>query len=314
MQIQPYLPSPIYSLPDEDLIKCFSYLSLYDLPIVACVCKIWEQVSSDEHLWKPIAWERLTYLPLNELSTKTKVLNSIAPFCRATRLVFKNDLVDTPSAPSPLIELKLIETQLKTISKAEPFCLSQPNLDISEVIDKHIPQYQASLYRKKEFIDATFECLIRSSTHLEVTHINLINDLWKGLTPQCVERMNNMMHIGSLLSEYLSIYVKKPLATSIFYLCSGHVFIFWMETLAKTLDARIQYPEFIHGLIKKLEETEFLALFETSNFKKPVRVFADMNISLDPKIFDPASLTYQNYQTAFVLESYKNSLLAIRKS
>ena len=43
---------PISELPDHILRLCLEGLDASDLAVAACVCKQWQQITNEEHLWK----------------------------------------------------------------------------------------------------------------------------------------------------------------------------------------------------------------------------------------------------------------------
>lgn len=136
-------------------------------------------------------------------------------------------------------------------------------------VNYRIPLTQVLLIWGIPIDDDTFNALMKRDFFLSKLHSGKTSILEKS------------MESYSILPKYASTYLEKPPQGFISPLCHAYAYISWM----KSLDLDIEYPDYIHALVKKMDESAFQALVNSP----------------------------QPHMTEQMMESYKLSLLSIRK-
>lgn len=245
MEIQSYNPYS-FELPEEDLCKCFSYLNVEDLTTLELVSMTWNRISSDNQLWKPFAMEqgiKLTFeLPF---STKVKVLLSYRLYCQAARISFE---IRLNTKPINLVhEKRTIDKKISSQPCEIPFASNcpYPYLTIAESRLNN----PLNINYKTPFAQVMLKARLCTANALLESAIPYLTSIAE------IKQYDSFLH-------YLATRVEAPLATSVFPFCSAW-FKLKHESDMKVSSLHIEYPEYVHTLIKKMNETEFLALLET---------------------------------------------------
>lgn len=295
--------SPSYSydlLPEEILLKCLSYIDVLDTLIIDRVCTTWNRVASDETIWIRIACERKINMKLEAPSTKAKVLLSSAPYCKQARKLFYRELEAIPTNLKPEHERALIDNTLKglRLPKSNPSKPLSYKSNSSKMIEENIPFTQVLLYWKTHHPDAIFDTVIKSINQPYV--INQLFDIsirknklfhpHESYNNILISKIDSDLHELSIIPEYLSNHTEHPPFDSMHLLCRGYAFASWMKDLEKINTDRyinmssyqndqaiadlekilreqdylpIQFPAYIHTLIKKMASDAFLDLSTT---------------------------------------------------
>ena len=309
MSIRPYSSLPSYSydlLPEELLVKCFTYIDLENMPIMECICHTWNRVASDEEIWKRIAFERKTYMKIEAPSIKAKVYLSFPPYCKQARKLFQKQLKTIPPNLKPAQERALIDKAIKTIDLSKARLNEDVAIKIEplKMIEEQIPLTQVLLNQNIFTADAIFNLTISKITQLQKIGSLFIKAIknehlftpHKSYNKRLITELENCLNAASLFPEYLSPYVKKPSPEPMHLLCTGYAQVSlmkqleqinceryendsWEHTFEKPLNLSIEFPDYIPSLIKKMDSDAFLdfsVLSEASPYEtKPINNFKD---------------------------------------
>lgn len=306
MTIQPYNSSPSFSydeLPDETLVKCFSYVDLDDRPTLEMICTTWRRVSSDDACWKSIAFERKINPDLEAPSLRDKVFLSFGPYCRAARIIFPRELIAIPTKPNPAQERMLINNTLKGLDLMKidsvELIRDNPTIFFTQVTNQETPSDSPIEDLVKTFVElkvplnqVLMSLKIFTADDLfsnEASSILHILDMPKLLFASMVEthfkpqkeifEAFEKMQIHFTTSQYLAAYTDKPSGSAILPFCSAYAIIEYMKALDKLNTIRYEKNDIITPLLNGLSGDAWTLAFET--FMK------NQGVSLDLKIHYP---------------------------